>query len=99
MAKAKTIFACSECGGQTLKWQGQCPHCSAWNTLTETIAEKGVSSRYQPLVHASQLTRLTEVDAIEEPRLLTEVSELDRCSRWWSGTWCGCAHRWRPGNW
>ena len=78
MAKAKTIYACTECGGQTLKWQGQCPHCSAWNTLTETVAEKTVSSRYQSLTQSSQLTHLKEVDATEEPRLLTEIGELDR---------------------
>ena len=40
MAKPKTIYSCTECGGQTLKWQGQCPHCSAWNTLVETVAER-----------------------------------------------------------
>ncbi len=78
MAKAKTVFACTECGGQTLKWQGQCPHCNAWNTLTETIAEKPSSSRYQPLADSSQLTRLGDVDASEAPRLATDISELDR---------------------
>jgi len=78
MAKTKTIFACTECGGQTLKWQGQCPHCSAWNTLTETIAEKTAPSRYQSLARSSQLTRLEEVDASEAPRLLTDIGELDR---------------------
>ncbi|UCD67520.1 MAG: DNA repair protein RadA [Betaproteobacteria bacterium] len=78
MAKIKTIYACSECGGQTLKWQGQCPHCSAWNTLSETVAEKAVSSRYQSLAQSSQLTHLKEVDTNEEPRLLTEIGELDR---------------------
>ncbi len=78
MAKVKTIYACSECGGQTLKWQGQCPHCSAWNTLTETVAEKTVASRYQSLAQSSQLTHLKQVEADEEPRLSTEIGELDR---------------------
>ena len=40
MAKTKSTYSCTECGGQTLKWQGQCPHCQAWNTLVEAIAEK-----------------------------------------------------------
>jgi len=78
MAKVKTIFSCTECGGQTLKWQGQCPHCSTWNTLVETVAEKASPSRYQALAESSQLTRLAEVDASEAPRLLTGISELDR---------------------
>ena len=40
MAKTKTIYSCTECGGQSPKWQGQCPACNAWNTLVETIAEE-----------------------------------------------------------
>jgi DNA repair protein RadA/Sms len=78
MAKAKTVFSCSECGGQTLKWQGQCPHCSAWNTLLETVAEKAAASRYQPLAESSRLTRLEEVEANDAPRLTTGIAELDR---------------------
>ncbi|HEV7855574.1 MAG TPA: hypothetical protein VGO72_01320, partial [Herminiimonas sp.] len=37
MAKAKTNFTCTECGGVASKWTGQCPSCNAWNTLVETI--------------------------------------------------------------
>ncbi len=78
MAKAKTIHTCTECGGQTLKWQGQCPHCTAWNTLVETIAEKASGTRYQSLAQASRLQTLAEVDAREEPRRPTGIGELDR---------------------
>ena len=38
MAKAKTAYVCTECGGTSSKWQGQCPNCGVWNTLVETIA-------------------------------------------------------------
>ena len=38
MAKPKTVYACTECGGESPKWQGQCPHCDAWNTLVESVA-------------------------------------------------------------
>jgi DNA repair protein RadA/Sms len=78
MAKAKTVFTCTECGGQTLKWQGQCPHCNAWNTLVETIAEKTSASRYQPLAESSKLQKLGEVEGREEPRRPTGIGELDR---------------------
>ncbi len=77
MAKPKIIYSCSECGGQTLKWQGQCPHCGAWNTLVETIAEKA-TARYQGLAAASQVQSLDEVRAAEEPRRETGIAELDR---------------------
>jgi DNA repair protein RadA/Sms len=78
MAKAKTIYTCTECGGQTLKWQGQCPHCNAWNTLVETIAEKTSASRYQPLAESSKLQKLGDIEAREESRRPTGIGELDR---------------------
>jgi DNA repair protein RadA/Sms len=78
MAKVKTVYACTECGGQTLKWQGQCPHCTAWNTLVESVAEKSSGSRYQSLAEASKLQKLVDVEAREEPRRPTGIDELDR---------------------
>ena len=39
MAKAKTNYTCSECGGTSSKWSGQCPACGQWNTMVETIVE------------------------------------------------------------
>ena len=78
MAKAKTLYTCTECGGQTRKWQGQCPHCTTGNTLVETIAEKAAGSRYQSVAASSKLQKLGEVDAREESRRPTGIGELDR---------------------
>jgi DNA repair protein RadA/Sms len=77
MAKPKTIYSCTECGGQTLKWQGQCPHCGAWNTLVETLAERS-AARYQGIAQPSAVELLSGVEAAEEPRRATGVAELDR---------------------
>ena len=77
MAKQKTVYSCTECGGQTLKWQGQCPHCQAWNTLVETIAEKSVS-RFSPVSEIGQVQNLSTIEAREEPRYSTGIEELDR---------------------
>jgi DNA repair protein RadA/Sms len=79
MAKAKTLYACTECGGQVLKWQGQCPHCQAWNTLVETVAEAAPSAnRFALIADGAGLQRLSEVVAKEEERLTTGVPEFDR---------------------
>jgi DNA repair protein RadA/Sms len=77
MAKQKTVYNCTECGGQSPKWQGQCPHCGAWNTLVESVAQPA-AKRYQGLAQASQIQLLGEVTAAEEPRLATGIGELDR---------------------
>jgi DNA repair protein RadA/Sms len=81
MAKAKTIYSCTDCGGQTLKWQGQCPHCEAWNTLVETVAEAmptAGKNRYSALAASGTVQRLSEVEAAEVPRTPTGIVEFDR---------------------
>lgn len=40
MAKAKTIFFCSNCGASSPKWVGKCPHCGEWNTYQEELIQK-----------------------------------------------------------
>jgi DNA repair protein RadA/Sms len=78
MAKSKTTYACSECGGESPKWQGQCPHCGAWNTLVEGLAESGVKHRFSGVAKSSGLKRLSEVSAREANRTGTGIGELDR---------------------
>ena len=78
MAKAKTIYTCTECGASEPKWQGQCPSCHAWNTLVESIAETTSVSRFAPLAETAGLQKLAEVEAAEVPRQPTGVSEFDR---------------------
>ncbi len=78
MAKAKTVYSCTECGGQAPKWQGQCPSCMAWNTLVETIAETTANNRYLPLAETVGLQKLAEVEAAEIPRQATGITEFDR---------------------
>jgi DNA repair protein RadA/Sms len=78
MSKAKTAYACTECGGQTSKWQGQCPHCGVWNTLIETIAATP-ASRFQALAGGASVVRaLSSVEAGDNPRAPTGIEEFDR---------------------
>ncbi|WP_018151694.1 DNA repair protein RadA [Leeia oryzae] len=77
MAKAKSIYVCTECGGTLPKWQGQCPHCQAWNTLQETVPESS-SSRFKSLAASSTLQLLEDVEAQDVPRNPTGISEFDR---------------------
>ncbi len=77
MARARSLYTCTECGGQAPKWQGQCPQCSAWNTLVETVAER-TPPRYQGLAQGSAVQALNEVEAAESPRRETGIGELDR---------------------
>jgi DNA repair protein RadA/Sms len=77
MAKPKTAYSCTECGGQSPKWQGQCPHCGAWNTLVESVAAP--PTRFQSVAGTrSVVTPLSSVDAQESQRIATGIAELDR---------------------
>jgi len=79
MARAKTVYSCTECGGQVLKWQGQCPHCQAWNTLVEAVAEALPSAnRFGLVAEVGKLQRLAEVEAREASRIETGIEEFDR---------------------
>ena len=78
MAKPKTVYTCTECGGQSPKWQGQCPSCNAWNTLVETIAEAPAANRYAALAQTTGLQKLAEVEAAEIPRQPSGIGEFDR---------------------
>jgi DNA repair protein RadA/Sms len=78
--RAKTQYVCSECGGTSLKWQGQCPHCNAWNTLAEARVEATDKSvnRFAALAGSAPVQTLGEVEAREMPRRSTGIDEFDR---------------------
>ena len=83
MAKEKTIYTCTECGGTNAKWLGKCPHCNAWNTLEESRADTGpVKNRMQALtrgLNAPQpVTTLSQIEAADIARTPTGLEELDR---------------------
>ncbi len=84
MAKDKPIYTCTECGGNSPKWLGKCPHCNAWNTLVEGAAENAASTKnrysqqYVGLAKASEVTPLADIDATDMQRTPTGHEELDR---------------------
>ncbi|MGY4831437.1 DNA repair protein RadA [Sphaerotilaceae bacterium SBD11-9] len=78
MSKPKSIYTCSECGGTSPKWLGKCPHCNAWNTLVEGVAEAPSKHRYQSLAAAQPVATLSEIEASDVDRQPTTLDELDR---------------------
>lgn len=80
MAKDKTTYQCTECGGTAAKWAGKCPHCQAWNTLVETRLEaEGSGSRFKSWTGASKgVVDLKSVKGQDYVRSTTGIPELDR---------------------
>jgi DNA repair protein RadA/Sms len=78
MAKAKIVYSCTECGGRSSKWQGQCPHCAAWNTLVETV-DAPAATRFRAVTGAvADVRPLASVETRAEPRSPTGLEEFDR---------------------
>ena len=78
MAKAKTVFFCSECGHESSKWLGQCPACKSWNTFVEekqSVTKKGGA---KPRRASASPMNMSEVSIKSEERIPTGIGELDR---------------------
>jgi len=74
MARARPSFVCGSCGGETLKWQGQCPLCGAWNSL-----EQRSTASARPASTASAVSLSAGVTlAAAATRLASGAQELDR---------------------
>jgi len=81
MARARTIYACTECGAQSPRWLGRCPECGAWSTLVEEAmpgsAARGAGASAPP-AGAAAAVPLREVEGADAPRLATGLGEVDR---------------------
>src|SRR5262245_16509620 len=41
MARARSVYRCTECGHEAAKWVGRCEGCGAWNAVAEEpVAER-----------------------------------------------------------
>ena len=78
--KSKTVFVCGECGYETPKWVGKCPGCGEWNTMFEDVRlpqKAAVSAAPRP-AHTFSAMPLSQINAADEHRFVTGISELDR---------------------
>ena len=74
MARAKTAYVCADCGAHSVKWQGQCPECAAWNTLAQITVSAPHAERPEG-VSPSLLASLSDDLGV---RHATGFSEFDR---------------------
>ena len=78
--KSKTVFVCGECGYETPKWVGKCPGCGEWNTMVEDVRlpQKAAASAAPRSAHTFSAMPLSQINAADEHRFVTGISELDR---------------------
>jgi DNA repair protein RadA/Sms len=81
LAKIKTKFVCQECGYESAKWMGKCPGCNNWNSFVEETAITGKQTRHTfsgITTAGSKPERITSIVSEQEPRITTDLKELNR---------------------
>jgi DNA repair protein RadA/Sms len=68
-------YLCAECGAEAPKWQGQCPACAAWNSLSENVVR--LAGR-RTSAAAATTTPMEAVMAVPGRVLTTGSFEVDR---------------------
>ena len=79
--KQKTVFCCSECGNETVKWSGRCTACGAWDSLVEVKADvkgRGAAKGSSAKMFSKKPKLIAELDTEAELRFSTGIGELDR---------------------
>ena len=79
--KQKTVFCCSECGNETLKWSGKCLACGAWDSLVEVKADTKGKGSAKNAAHSAIVKKprlISELDTEAEMRFSTGIGEFDR---------------------
>lgn len=82
MAGLKKQFVCTNCGNSTPKWQGRCPQCGEWNTLSEQLVKgsSGSASTGSKLSNSAlsgQIQQLSEVVEHSQSRFMSGLGEFD----------------------
>ena len=74
--KTKTAYLCSACGDDFPKWNGQCPTCKEWGTLSEFKVSKKKNGRTVEPRESKSLNDILSAEPGE--RIATGLKEADR---------------------
>ncbi len=81
MAKAKTVFFCTNCGYESPRWLGQCPACREWNRFSEEVVSakelksRGVTGQRR---EADIPEPITQIEGDNQRRLSLGDNEMER---------------------
>ena len=76
--RQKTVFCCSECGNETVKWSGRCTACGAWDSLVEVKLDAKSKGSTKRTASKKAPKLISDLDTEAELRFSTEIGELDR---------------------
>jgi DNA repair protein RadA/Sms len=76
MAKVRTSFLCSSCGDDFPKWNGKCPSCGEWGTLSEFKISKNKTVKTRSIREYKLLNDVLSTNPGK--RIKTGIGEADR---------------------
>tara|TARA_B110000438_G_C15763042_1_gene628214 strand:+ start:23 stop:1366 length:1344 start_codon:yes stop_codon:yes gene_type:complete len=76
MSRIKTSFLCSSCGDDFPKWNGKCPSCNEWGTLSEFKTSKNKTIKARSIRESKLLNDVLSTNPGE--RIKTGIGEADR---------------------
>lgn len=76
--KKKTLYRCSNCGFESIKWLGKCPMCNSWSTLEEVTVETNNTGTKVRQGAKKTIKKLSEVVSNKSDRIITGINEFDR---------------------
>lgn len=76
--RQKTVFCCSECGNETVKWSGRCTACGAWDSLVEVKLDAKSKGSTKRTASKKAPKLISDLDTEAELRFSTGIGELDR---------------------
>ncbi len=74
--KQKSVFKCSNCSYQSVKWLGKCPECNEWNSFVEDVISKAATHSQRRT--SIKLTPLDQVISSDRKRIFAQNSEWNR---------------------
>jgi DNA repair protein RadA/Sms len=72
------IFICQQCSAQSVRWEGRCSECGAWNSLVEAIESEAPTAARAPNPTRTSPISLAHLDSKRLARWLLEGSEFNR---------------------
>ena len=74
--KSKIVYLCSACGDDFAKWNGQCPSCNEWGTLSEFKVSKNRKQSKKNISEPNDLDSILNI--YPSKRIMTGLAEADR---------------------
>jgi DNA repair protein RadA/Sms len=83
MAKTKSVFVCTNCGVESVKWVGRCPSCGEWNSFVEELIRKDATPKVNYTGQQNHQANnkpllLSDIEVDNEPRINTYCDEFNR---------------------